>query len=96
MAIDELAVETGTNGTMAFTLNVEANGYDPAKINTDLLKASLGVCGSADLATVPFSSNALCFEFGELREGKLPVLVKPREIVAGVTPTKFFIRAAAK
>jgi len=41
----------------------------------------------ADLAARAFSTETLDFVFGTLQEGKLPVLVTPKEIAPGVAPT---------
>jgi len=88
IAVTNLTVSTG--GRMEFDIVVE--GYDPAMIDENLLKAALGVEGSTELEPGTFSPDALDFEFGEVTDGRLPALVVPRE----PAPDRFFIRMTAE
>jgi len=96
MTVTNLTVgAVSDGGTMAFEIVVEAEGYDPANVDERLLKAALGVEGTADLKSGAFSPDTLDLEFGTFADGRLPVLVVPKKVGAA-TPGQFFIRTTAE
>lgn len=95
LSIEEVEPIADIEGGLSLSLKVESDGFDPSKVDEDLLKAALGLSGSPSLDAASFSPDVLDVTFGEVRDGTVPVTVRPHA-TAGKTPATLFMRATAR